>query len=135
MGVDEESAMRLTRNEAIQDIREMLLSPVDDDHSVCEVANRYGIFCGGFSRWSFDELKSRFHWVAEKHPGIDRAEFERLANRWLLTRQFTSYGRLPCDLFAIRHASCAGWKDFYEPELARFYEELFGEEVQVVPEG
>lgn len=126
--------MRMTRKEAIQDIREMLLSLVDDDHSVCEVANRYGIFCGGFSQWSFDELKRRFHWIADRHPECEREEFERHANRWLLTAQFSSFGRLPCDLFSIRPASCAGWQDFYEAELAGFYEELFGQPVEVVPD-
>jgi hypothetical protein len=127
--------MRLSRSEAIQDIREMLLCLVDDDHSLCEVVSRAGIFCGGFSQWDFDELKHRFRWIAAEKPNIDRAEFERLANRWLLTHQWASYGRLPCDRFAQARASCAGWNDFYEADLARYYEQLFGERIQVVPDG
>ena len=57
------------------------------------------------------------------------------ANRWLSSFQFLKYGRLPCDFFAVRPASCAGWMEFYEAKLAEFYQELFGHEVQVVPDG
>jgi len=32
------------------------------------------------------------------------------------------------------HLAPAGWDEFYESELARFHEEMFGEEVFVVPD-
>lgn len=126
----------ITRNEAIDAIRGALLDLVDDESSLCQVADRLGIFCGGFSQWSLDELKQRFPWIVDRHPDVGRAELERLANRWCLTRQSVEHGRVPCDLLARAPARkpCAGWEEFYEAEIAGFHRELLGEEVKVVPE-
>jgi hypothetical protein len=126
--------MRLTRGEAIQDIREMLLTLVDDEHSICDVAARLRIGCRGLDQWSTDELRRRFPWIAEEHPDAAREQLEELAQRWLLSRQMPSHGLLPCDLFARAKGPCAGWEEFYEADLARTYLELFGVEVEVVPD-
>ncbi|MEO6324777.1 MAG: hypothetical protein ABIT01_18585, partial [Thermoanaerobaculia bacterium] len=57
---DPEAPRRITRNYAIRKLREYLLTLTDEDHSMCEVAARKGIFCKGFQRWSDDELKVHF---------------------------------------------------------------------------
>jgi hypothetical protein len=125
----------LTREEAIDDIREVLLGLAGEGDSVCKVATELGVFCGGFSQWGYDDLKQRFHWIVERHPDVSRAELEALANRWCLTRQFPEHGRITCDLMARapRRNPCAGWDEWYEAEIAGFYAELLGEKVSVHP--
>ena len=125
----------LTRDEAIDGIREVLLGLVDDKTSVCQVASEKGIFCQGFSQWTFDELKEHFPWISQRHPDLTRGELEALANRWCLTRQAPERGRLTCDLMARAptRKPCAGWQEWYEAEIEHFYRELLGEEVRVVP--
>jgi len=126
---------KLTRNEAIDDIREVLLNLVDDEESVCKVTSDLGIFCGGFSQWNYEELKERFHWIVERRPDISRAELEALANRWCLTRQSPEHGRITCDLMARApgRKPCAGWDEWYEAEIRDFYAELLGQRVRVHP--
>lgn len=125
----------LTRDEAIDGIREALLALVDDKTSVCQVVSEKGVFCQGFSQWSIAELKQRFPWISQRHPDLSRGELEALANRWCLTRQSPEQGRITCDLMARspERKPCAGWEEWYEAEIARFYRELLGEDVRVVP--
>ena len=62
----------LTRTQAIDALRSRLLELSDEDHSVCEVATRHGIYCHGFTQWSFDELKQRYWWLADRRPHVTR---------------------------------------------------------------
>lgn len=125
----------LTREEAIGLLRYVLLRWVDDRQSLCKVASDQGIFCRGFSRWTFPQLMKRFPWITEQEPGIDRETFEKRANQWMLHRQFPRSGRLPCDVPAATRCAkpCHGWDEFYEPKLAAFCSELCGEDVRIVP--
>lgn len=126
----------LTRTQAIADIRARLLQLVDEDHSVCEVATRLGIFCGGFAQWSFLELKKRYPWIVKSRPHITRDELEDLANRWQLARQTVFDQPTACDLQLIDegHHTCHGWNEFTDEELAGFHGSLCGEDVRVVPD-
>ena len=125
----------LTRDEAIDAIRDVLLTQVDDKTSVCQVASEKGVYCQGFSQWSFTELKERFPWIAQRHPELTRGELEALANRWCLTREAPELGRITCDLMARapERKPCAGWQEWYEAELEHFCRDLLGEEVRVKP--
>ena len=49
-----------TRQQVIEDLRHSLHGMVDEEHSICDVAARTGVFCGGFARWTFTELRNRF---------------------------------------------------------------------------
>lgn len=124
----------LDRNEAVQLLREKCMALVDDDHSICEVAARLKIFCGGFAQWTFAELKDRYDWIVARHPHITRKELEELANRWQLARQFVSGTALACDNQRCEsfHRTCRGWDEFSDEDLARFVAELTGDEVSVV---
>ena len=81
---------RMNRRQVIDALRAKLLTLVDDQHSMCEVASRLHLFCGGFSQWKTHELKERHAWIAKNRPGITRKELEDLANRWQLARQFVT---------------------------------------------
>jgi hypothetical protein len=125
----------ISRHQAIENIRSALWELMDGEDSVCKAVTDRAVFCGGFSQWSFEELKQRFSWYVRYKPGIDRARLERFANTWQRSRQHRPSGRLSCDvpLGRLRNSPCAGWEEFYEADLARFHHELCGEEVQVVP--
>jgi hypothetical protein len=126
----------VTREEAVELLRSALVDMVDDRRSLCQVASERGIFCRGFSQWTFPELRERFPWIARLEPDLDRERFEKRANQWMLHRQFCKSGRLPCDVpaEARRCKPCHGWDEFYEAELAAFCSEICGEQVRVVPE-
>jgi len=127
----------ITRSEAIEHLRPELLDLVENGHSLCEVAAEFGFFCGGFSRWTFEELKERFPWIMRAEPNLDRRGLEQRADEWLMHLQDTAAGKLPCDVLCgtARATPCHGWDEFYEAELARYCSELCGETVRVVPDG
>ncbi len=125
----------IARSQAIEALRGELLKLVSEGRSLCLVAARRGLFCGGFARWSDEELAQRIPDGPQAGPGDTRAELERQANRWQLGLQDARTGRLPCDGDGACHSRlCAGWDEFYEGELAGFYREMCGEEVRVVPD-
>lgn len=127
----------ITRTQAIVELRGALRPLVEPRTSLCAAVGRRGVFCRGHAQWNLAELRERYPWIAERHPEADREAFLELANRWECGRRGVEQGRLPCDVAPRRRgtAPCAGWEEFYEPELARFHEELCGEPVRVVPEG
>jgi len=125
----------LTRTQAIAALRSRLLEMSDEDHSACEVATRHGIYCRGFTQWSFDELKRRYWWLADRRPRITREELERLANIWQVARQQVMGTDCACDTQALEHDTCEGWDQWDAPTLGRYVNELCGEAVEVVPDG
>jgi hypothetical protein len=124
----------LVRHEAIDALRERMRGLVDDDHSMCELASNCGILCRGFSQWTFEELKQRYWWLADRRPRITRDELERLANIWQVARQQVLGTDLSCDTQALEHDTCRGWDEWDEPTLSRFLGELCGEQVEVIPD-
>jgi hypothetical protein len=121
----------LTRAEAIAELRRALLDLVDDQHSMCEVAARNGIYCLGFRRLDDDELRKRYAWLAKKNPGGSRADLEDLANRWQLARQVVHDVPLSCDAQAAEHDLCGGWDDFSAEALVEFHQKIRGETIQI----
>jgi hypothetical protein len=121
----------LTRTEAIGDIRKEILKLVDDDHSMCEVASRLGIFCKGFRQFDDEELKKRYDWIVKKKNVTRRDELVRLANRWQLARQFVQNKGLSCDVQLVDRDTCRGWDEFDDPTLERYHRELCGEEITI----
>ena len=122
----------ISRTQCIEEVRDALLRLVDEEHSICEVATKRGIFCKGFAQWSLDELKKRYDWLAAARPRITRAHLERLANLWQLARQQVYGTCLACDTQTIEHDTCRGFDDFSDAQLAEFHAELCGEPVEVI---
>jgi hypothetical protein len=121
-----------TRIQAIDDLREKLLTLVDDEHSICEVAARLGIFCKGFAQWNFQDLKKHYDWIAHKRPAnISRKEMEDLANRWQLARKTVLNTLIACDTETAECHTCKGWNEFSDDQLAQFYDELLGEKITI----
>ena len=128
------AAKTLTHGEAIALLRRRCLALVDEEHSLCQVAAKLHILCGGFSQWTSAELRERYDWIVKKRPGLTRKELEILANRWQLARQFALEEPLSCDVQAREtiHPICHGWEGHSDEDLARFCEELTGEPHRVV---
>ena len=126
----------LTRNQATENLRRRCIELSSEDHCMCEVAARMDVFCRGFARFTFEELKEHYDWIVAKRPCITRRELEDLANRWQLARQLVSGSELSCDNQTQErfHPTCQGWNTFSDEDLARFHQDLCGEEVQVVPD-
>jgi hypothetical protein len=123
----------ITRSEAIALLRTKCVALVDEEHSLCDVAARLHVLCGGFAQWRFHELKERYEWIARRRPGVTRKELESLANRWQLARQFVLDTPLACDcqMQEKTHSVCRGWDEFSDEDLARFCQELTGAETVV----
>lgn len=126
---------QLTRDQAIGAIRAKLMTLVDDEHSICEVATRLGIFCGGFSGLKTGELRERYDWIVRNAPWIRRKELEDVANRWQLVRQSVLGMPLACDTQSREreaHRTCAGWPGFSNERLEGFHRDLLNEEIEIV---
>jgi len=125
----------LSRSQAIHDIRSNLMTLVDEEHSMCEVAARLHIFCGGFAQWTFRELKQRYPTIVRSRPRITRKQLEELANRWQLARQTVRGTDIACDTQMQEREGlqvCCGWNEFTDEQLALFYAQILGEELSVV---
>jgi hypothetical protein len=105
-----------------------------DGRSICSLAAEAGIFCGGFRRFTDDELRDRFAWLVRRRPGATRAEIEGLGDAWQLARQEVRGVATACDVQTEEHDLCNGWSDFSDDQLARFYRELTGHTVTVIPD-
>lgn len=121
----------MTRNEAVAAIRKRLLEFVDDDYSMCQVAGDRGIMCHGFRQLTDDELRRRYSWLVRTDPTMSRAKLEHLANTWQLARQIVRRVPISCDAQALEKDTCKGWCDFDDATIARFYEELIGEDITI----
>jgi hypothetical protein len=127
---------KVTREQAVEALRQKLLTLVDDEHSMCEVATRLGIFCHGFAQDTAGGLRKRYGWIVRNRPGVKKAELEDLANRWQLARQRVLDTPLCCDIQASgreAHSTCLGWSGMSDEQLARFHRELLGEEIEILP--
>jgi len=121
----------LTRSQAIQELRGTLVALVDDEHSMCEVAARCGIFCKGFAQFDDAALRERYDWIVRARRPRDRAELEGLANRWQLARGFVMETDLSCDVQALEHDTCHGWDEHADEDLVRYHREIRGEDIAI----
>ena len=122
---------RLTRPQAIDEIRRIVNALPQDDECACAIAGRYGIFCKGFARYSDEELKKRFAWIARPRPGVSRAELERLASAYHRGRQEVTGAEICCDVETREHCGCDGWNTFDNTALEDFYASLTGRSCRI----
>jgi hypothetical protein len=125
----------ISRIEAIGRLRHHLKTLTDDEHSMCQVAAKKGIFCRGFARWSDEELKKHFAGLVRQRPKMNRWQLEELANRWELARQVVQNVTLACDAQTKEHDTCRGWDDFSNQELERFCADLLAMDAVVAESG
>lgn len=122
----------VSRNELIGRLRRELVPYTDVETSVCKAAADRGVFCKGFKRYTDQELRSRYSWIVAKRPEVTREQLETIANDWQLAQQEVHEMPIACDVQRKVHDTCRGWNDFTNEQLAKFYYQLTGKEIQVV---
>lgn len=125
--------MHLTRRGVIQRLRDHLLTLTDDQTSMCMVAARKGVFCRGFARFSDDQLRREFGWIADRRPQASREELEEVINLYRLARTESLGLRLACDAQTIDRDTCMGWDDFSDEQLVALHLEWLGAPVELLP--
>src|SRR6476660_8813270 len=122
---------KLSRQTAIDRIRESLESLTDEENSICKVSAEHGIFCRGFKRYTDNELRRRYGWILRPRPEMSREDLEKIANDWQLAQQQVHDTDFACDVQTKLHDTCCGWDDFTNEELEGFYKQVTGREVHV----
>src|SRR5215212_762514 len=123
----------ISRPALIVALREELSRRARGEMSICRLAAETGVFCKGFRRYTDEQLRERYGWIAKKNPDAPRKELEAIADRWQLARQDVVGAATSCDVQQLEHDACGGWDDFSNDELARFLLELTGRKVEVTP--
>jgi hypothetical protein len=121
----------LSRPQAIERIREKLMSHTDGEHCACAVAGQLNVFCGGFRALSDKEFRTRFSWISSKRPRASRRELEEVVSLYHLGRQEAEQAALCCDVETREHCACDGWNRFDNPAVERFVYELTGASVHI----
>jgi hypothetical protein len=121
----------LSRPALIVALREELSRRARGEMSICRLAAETGVFCKGFRRYTDDQLREHYPWIAKKNPDAPREELEAIADRWQLARQDVVGVKTSCDVQQLEHDACGGWDDFSNDDLARFLRELTGRTVEV----
>ncbi len=122
---------RLSRPQAIEQIRSVLQALADDERCACVIAGRYGLFCKGFSQLNDQEFRGRFPWIARRRPKATREELERLASLYHLGRMEVTGAAVCCDVETRDHCACDGWNSFDNKRLQEFVLELTGRPVRI----
>jgi hypothetical protein len=120
------------RGEAISRLRASLLRMTDEEHSLCQVAADRGIFCRGFRRWNEIEFDRRWQKYIGRSTHLSRAQMEEYANLWQLAEQIRERVSLACDAQTKPGGPCRGWNEFSNADLARFCNDVLGENVEVI---
>ena len=123
---------RLSRPQAIDEIRRIMSALPQDDECACAIAARYGIFCRGFAQFSDEELKNKFAWIARPRPKVTRSELERLASAYHRGRQEVAGAELCCDVETREHCGCDGWNTFDNAALEDLYKGLTGRQARIL---
>ena len=126
------TARVLHRDEAISHLRSSLVRMTDQEHSLCQVAADLGIFCRGFRRWNEAEFDRHWRKSIGRSTHLSRRQMEEYANLWQLAEQVRRRVSLACDAQTISGGPCRGWSEFSNAELARFCNDVLGENVDVV---
>lgn len=120
-----------SRDGAIRRLRDSLEKLTDEDHSMCQIAAKNGIFCGGFRRWNDSEFHRKWKPAIGSSTFLTRTQMEEFANFWQLTEQIRLRACFACDAQALSHGACRGWDEFGNADLAKHCAEVLGADVQV----
>jgi hypothetical protein len=124
----------ISRESLINTLRTELSRRANGEMSVCKLAATTGVFCKGFQRYTPEELRERYSWIARRNPDAPREIIEDVADRWQMARQEVEGVPTACDVQQIEHDTCGGWDDFTNDDLTRFALELTGKSVRIQSE-
>jgi hypothetical protein len=118
--------MKYSREEALKRIREYLLANTRSDETTCQAAARLGIFCHGYDRWTVEQLRQLYPWLAKKMPpNTPKEEFLKLITAWDGARMLVHNSPTTCDAKATDHEGCLGFDRFSNPQIKRMFPQVF----------
>ena len=118
--------MKYTREEALKKVREFLVAQTRDDETTCQAAARLGIFCHGYDRWTVEQLRNLYPWLAKKMPvDTPREEFLKLIVAWDNARQLVHKVSTTCDVHVMDQDGCLGFSRFNDQQLKRMFPQVF----------
>jgi hypothetical protein len=122
---------RLSRPQAIDEIRKILGALQTEDRCACAIASGYGFFCHGFDGLSDTEFRRRVSWIAAKRPRATREELEELVSQYHLGKQQATGAAVCCDVETREHCACDGWNSFDNKTLEEQCLKLTGRHVRI----
>ena len=119
--------MKYTREVALKRIREFLVKNTREEETTCQAVARMGIFCHGYDKWTTEQLRQFYPWLAKKMPAeTPREEFLKLIVAWDGARMLVHHGvATTCDVKALDHEGCLGFDRFGNDQLKRMFPQLF----------
>jgi len=118
--------MKYTREDAIKRIREFLITNTRPDETTCEAAARLGVFCHGYDRWTWEQLRELYPWLAKKMPAnTPREQFLQLIVAWDGARKIAHRAPTTCDVKVLDHEGCLGFDRFSNQQLQRMFPQIF----------
>ena len=126
------TSMKYTREDALKRIREFLVSNTRTEETTCEAAARLGIFCHGYDRWTVEQLRNLYPWLAKKMPtDTPREEFLKLIVAWDNARQLVHKVSTTCDVHIADQDGCLGFDRFSNQQLRRMFPQLFSADDEI----
>lgn len=125
--------MKYSREEALKRIRDFLVANTREDETTCQAAARAGIFCRGYDKWTTEQLRELYPWLAKKMPGdTPREEFLKLITAWDGARMLVHKGAATtCDVHSMDRDVCLGFDRFSNKNLKRMFPQLFQEDDEI----
>lgn len=118
--------MKYSRDEALNKIRQYLVTNTREDETTCQTAARMGVFCHGYDKWTTEQLRQLYPWLAKKMPPeTPREEFLKLIVAWDSARQLVNKTPTTCDTKALDHEGCLGFDRFSNQQLKRMFPQVF----------
>ena len=126
--------MNYTRAEALNRIRELLVTKRREGETTCQTAARLGIFCHGYDQWSTDQLREQYPWLAKRLPAeTPREELLKLIVAWDGARELVHRCPTTCDAKSLDHDGCLGFDRFSNDQLKQMFPQVFAAEDQITP--
>ena len=115
-------------------VRDFLQSNRGEDETTCQTAARLGIFCRGYQRWTTEELRGQYPWLAKRlPPDVSREELLKLIVAWDGARMLAQKAPTTCDAKGMDHDGCLGFDQFNNEALKRLFPQLFQREDEITP--
>ena len=118
--------MTYTRQDALNRVRQFLRSQQQTDETTCQAAARLGIFCHGYDKWSTEQLREIYPWLARKLPAdAPREPLLNLIVAWDGARTLVHKVDTTCDVHSKDRDACLGFDRYDSDSLKRLFPQLF----------
>ncbi len=124
--------MKYNREDALDRVRQFLVSQMREGETTCEMAARLGTYCHGLDRFTTEELCEQYPWLAKKlPPNAPRADLARLIVAWNGARSVVHDVCVTCDAMSRDRDACTGFAQFSGEDLKGMFPQLFSAEDEI----